>query len=322
MTKPDEGQKGQENSNGRIYLRRAMNAMAAYNERHNLGGMFAGMVLALCDEKEIEAATTNRKTADQLLSEVQLAEKDLAEIGLRFDFNEQAITMFHEGGQIKPKDLRLEIVDAAKLKIFLAEIETSDLEDATLKKDLVEMIRILTRQMAQYYESSDSRGTTVVENASALLSEFRRLGLSEAAQQIEIFWIHSTRHTLREFMSLRTTHCFEGPQSQYFGPNRWHRDATLETYEAYWTATERAIIASLPNRNAAGIILEALNNLIECAEAAIQDMEKIFAEAGATPSTYIQEHTDRIRIAKHYRAAYKQMQSRLAEQAKSRPTMS
>ncbi len=294
-----------------VALRNAFQAMKNYNDQHGIGSMMAGMLSHMLGPNE---EAPKKPSEVQLLQAAMIAESSLGELGLQFDFNEQAgVTMIHKGEIQKPKELRLEIADADKLTGFLRQLKASDLtEDPQLEGDLKQMIWVLSQQMEQYYESSDSRGTTVVDNANALLGEFRRLGMDKEAESIETYWIHSTRRTLGEFMVLSGTQCFHKAGSGGFGPDRWHLDTTTDSYAHSWKRTAQAIQGSLQNPRAISMVTTALDNLIHSAEVAIADMQRILVEKGEEADGYTLGHTERIETARQYMEQYVDMKSRLA----------
>lgn len=319
MPSPDSTKEIDTKQSNCVALRNAFQALKDYNDRHNFGGMLAGMLIKMIDHSE---KIPKKPSETELMHEAIAAEAELGELGLKFDFNKQAgVTMFHQGGATKPKELRLEITDATKLTDFLRQLDATDLEeDNHLTHDLKNMIRILSQQMVQYYESCDSRGTTVVDNANALLGEFRRLGLDEAAVTIETYWIHSTRRNLREFMVLSDTQCFHKPGGGGFEPARWHVDSATARYEEMWKQTEQAIQAAMQNPRAISMVMTALDNLIHSAEVAVADMQRIMEEEGEEAHEYTLQHTERIETALQYKRQYEDMKARLAPSASNNST--
>lgn len=281
--------------------------LSAIEEYNGKSSLFTGLFRRLLQDKSQQdiAAARDRDFEARIRGNLE----GLEAIGLGTNCKKaDGLTIIHEVEALeRPTKIFLEITDISKLLTFLQQFQAADLEsDSNLRKKLEEMIKMLTLSMVQ------TEGVAIVPYAGPLLQEFGRLGLGEAANNIENYWIQNTRGTLATFIDLSDACCFQTPDSKFFSPAKWHEDSNPESYESYWKRTEAAILAALLRPNAKSLVKTALDNLIYSAELAIQKMR---ADLKAILSTeYVEEwHPKKIEIATRYKETYERMRVSLEE---------
>ena len=134
----------------------------------------------------------------------------------------------------------------------------------------------LMKQMSENYnpaKNEDRRWKPLLDNAPILIAEFERLGLGDRTALLEKYMINARRGTLEQFRRLKDAGCFDTPESDSFGPGRWHADSSPKNYEERWKKVYDKVLGLVGDEDANELRQEAATNLITCAQLAVADME-------------------------------------------------
>jgi hypothetical protein len=133
------------------------------------------------------------------------------------------------------------------------------------------------KQMNENYnpaKNEDRRWKPLLDNAPILIAEFERLGLGDRTVLLEKYMVNVRRGTLEQFRRLKDAGCFDTPETNSFGPSRWHTDSRPENYEERWKKVYDKVLGLVGDEDANELRQEAVVNLLTCVRSAIADMER------------------------------------------------
>jgi hypothetical protein len=316
-------------------------SIEAYNLAHNpfreLGANMAGFIpgdrvevgvdqtdiaflAKLASEDNIETTPLEKLTVEREQSfQAAKANSIKAEsIGLGLDFGtDKRVVVFglgedEEGKGKRPKELRLDIIDAGKLISFFKSLTSEDSANTDIRHALVTTAGILIRQLTSYYDvdKPDDRLIELIGNAEVISSELKRLEIFEGVDILDKYLLNARRKTLTEFVKLRDTESLTKPADSGFGPAQWHGDMSPAHYAERWQVMYEAIQNALKNENALPLVNEAIDNLILCASLAVKDMETRLKEP-AINEIYAEIWPASINIAKESLHKLEQLKNRV-----------
>lgn len=296
-----------------------------YNRTHSLFGEFGAFIDTRAQQEVMETGTRSTpldKLAEERENAFEAARANASKarsIGLGFDFGTDERIIFFgmgddEGDKGKrPKELRLDLTDAAKFISFLRSLTPEDIDDKAIQHALTATSGILIRQLTKHYDvkKPDDRLIELLGNAESISNELKRLNVNEGVNILDQYLANARQKTLREFVGLRNTQALQKPEVGGFGPSEWHTDMTPELYKARWQAMSEALRDCLKNENAVPLVHEGIHNMINCAETAIKDMELKLPEQ-AKESHYAKVWPAMLEIARGQLLELQQLKKRMS----------
>jgi hypothetical protein len=255
----------------------AVDAAEAYNRTHGWGALMAEALggeigtddIAKRHEGAGRAALDERFHAQSLGLDFEVIDKK----GMAISID----SLLSSNETKNPKELRLVINNIQVFIGFLKELAPSDLaERPEISEKIGVVMDSLVKQMDENYnpaKNEDRRWKPLLDNAPILIAEFERLGLGDRTALLEKYMINARRGTLEQFRRLKESGCFDTPESNSFGPSRWHADSNPESYEKGWKKVYDKVLGLVGDEDASELRHEAATNLIICARSAVADME-------------------------------------------------
>lgn len=250
--------------------------ISSYNDQFSLGASMAGMLKSLTDriDKE-EGDLPPAKLTKSIDEESQqmtasglnvIHERILNNLGLSLEpVSGKTTTIYSSEGQVGTGEMRLNIQNKDQFGAFLKALTPDQVSQTPLGEHLGELTGILNKQILDNYNLAqpDDAVLTFLGSLDGIVSEYRRLGLTDPANQMAEYLEHSRAGNLREFVALKTSGLLQEP-GKGFGPADWQKDANGEFLRRRWTEALQLLRAMRNNPNSQEMYRQLLSHLNKC----------------------------------------------------------
>lgn len=263
--------------------------ISAYNDQFSLGASMAGMLRSLMDragqdEAEEPVPTQLTKSIDEDSQQMTASglnvihEGTLNNLGLSLEpVSGKTSTIYTSEGAVETGEMRLNIKDRSQFSAFLKALGKAQVTESPLGEHLGELTDILNKQILDNYnlDQPDDETLAFLGSLDTVVNEYKRLGLTTQAEQMEEYLQHSRQGNLREFVALKTSGLMQEP-NEGFGPADWQKDASTEFLERKW---QRAIVLLRQLRNNPNAqemyrqLLDQLNRCLPLAQANLPELQ-------------------------------------------------
>jgi hypothetical protein len=250
--------------------------IASYNDQFSLGKSIFSLIMQhfernIEDEEGEESLALASKIDEQSqhMSASALSvihEATLNNIGLSLEpVSGKSATIYSSEGAVGTGEMRLNIKDRDQFGAFLKALTPDQVSQTPLGGHLGELTGILNKQVLDNYdlEQPDDATLTFLGSLDGIIGEYRRLGLSEQADQMGEYLEHARAGNLREFVALKTSGLLQEP-GQGFGPADWQKDANNEFLRRRWSEALQLLRAMRNNPNAGDMYQNLLTHLNKC----------------------------------------------------------
>jgi hypothetical protein len=172
------------------------------------------------------------------------------------------------------RELRLNIVDEKKFVSFLGLLGLEQVVNTDIEHNLKDLSKMLTNQILQQFgfSSPTSEGFELLSNMPEIIENYKRLGLADSIEKMEIYLIHIRQGDMKEYVEIEKAGLFLGPDDNDWGPAKWQNDATSRILKDHWGRALEVVKVTGVNPKARELYKKLLNHLKYCAENASQDV--------------------------------------------------
>src|SRR3990167_268849 len=198
--------------------------IASYNDQFSLGKSMFSLLMQHVERntkedkgKESPTLTSNIDEQSQHMSASALSvihETTLNNLGLSLEpVSGKSATIYSSEGAVGTGEMMLNIKDRDKFGSFLKALTPEQVSQTPLHGHLGELTEILNRQILDNYDLSepDDSALTFLGSLDGIVSEYKRIGLTQDAAQMEEYLQHSRAGNLREFVALKTSGLLQEP---------------------------------------------------------------------------------------------------------------
>lgn len=171
------------------------------------------------------------------------------------------------------KILELKIEDQDRFMSFLGNLRQDQVAKTDLKYVLEHLSDRLSNQLLEGFgfSSPNDNDYKLFNNFPRIMDDYKRLGLGFLVEKTERYWSHIKQGNIREYAEIEAAGLFKGPNDSW-GPAKWQTDATPEILWRDWGTALEVLKNCRLNPKATKLYKELLNNLINCANVASQNI--------------------------------------------------
>ncbi len=261
--------------------------IASYNDQFSLGKSMFSLLMQniernIEDEEGEESPPLTNKIDEQSqhMSASALSvihETTLNNIGLSLEpVSGKSTTIYSSEGAVSTGEMRLNIKDRDQFGAFLKALTPDQVSQTPLGGHLGELTGILNKQILDNYDLSqpDDAALTFLGSLDGVVSEYKRLGLGEQADQMGEYLEHARAGNLREYVALKTSGLLQEP-GDGFGPADWQKDASSDFLRSRRDGALQLLRAMRNNPNAEDMYKNLLTHLNKCVSIAQGNLPEI-----------------------------------------------
>lgn len=255
--------------------------ISRYNDQFSLGSMMARQLFSFIRLEDEEASTPrglgNEEEYQQMTASAinAIHGGTLDTIGLSLEpVSGKHATMMGLGEQAGEGEMRINVANRNRFTSFL-EVLTPELVESTgLRSNLESLSGVLSQQIFDHY-NLQKPGDEMLElfgGLGTIVNQYKRLGMGEAVEGLEVYLIHTRQGDLREFVAIERNSLLAEP-GKYFGPADWQKDTTPRGLEERWGNALAILQAAKDNPKAHELYQQLKRHLSECIKIARADTE-------------------------------------------------
>lgn len=259
------------------------NDIRNYNNRFSIAPQLENIIFSRIEpegEKNVPAGTNISENEYQKLSAFTLRtshEDTSTKLGLALEpvlGKNQAI--FHEGKIAEIGEMRVNISDHSVFLSFLHVLKPEDIHERELGLNLAFVSLVLSRQVTDNYnlDHPSNEALQFLASLETIVEEYRRLGLHDSAEFIDIYSLHSRQGDLREYVLAYQSGLFKEPGKD-FGPADWQKDTTEDQLVKRWSKALTILYSVESNPKAKDIFTQLLGHLQKCAKSAQENLRTL-----------------------------------------------
>jgi len=262
-------------------------SIASYNDQFSLGKSMFSLVMQHMernmkpeDEQVNTPLTSKIDEESQHMSASALSvihESTLNNIGLSLEpVSGKSATIYSSEGAVGTGEMRLNIKDREQFGAFLKALTPEQVSQTPLGSHLGELTGILNKQILDNYDlkEPDDSALTFLGSLDGIVTEYRRLGLDEPAEQMGEYLEHSRAGNLREFVALRTSGLLQEPGNG-FGPADWQIDASPQFLQRKWLEALRLLRHLRNNPKSQEMYKQLFDHLNKCMNISLSSVDGI-----------------------------------------------
>lgn len=161
----------------------------------------------------------------------------LNDIGLSLEpVSGKKTVVFSSDGEIGNGEMRINIADGQKFISFLGELKPEMIPDSGLDKALGTISGFLIDQLHDQYNlyKGSNESLEFFGSMGLMIDQYKRLGLSGAANDLEIYYKYLKQGDLRDYILIKNKSLFDSLDGENFGPAHWQRDISPKLLEKKW----------------------------------------------------------------------------------------
>jgi len=171
--------------------------------------------------------------------------------------------------------MRMNVHDAARFVAFLASLGENQVTESAIKSELGNIAGTLAQQVVESYNIADLRGDSLelFNGLEAIVSQYKRLGLHEAIQMLEVYLTRMKIGDLQEFIQVQRQRLLVEPG--HFGPADWQKDISAQKLEERWVNAIATLDRCGENEHAVQLYTQLRKHLEKCVQIALEHLPTI-----------------------------------------------
>ena len=274
---PEKGETPQdapehEKSLGEINLGGLVSSLDSYNEQFQPGSMMAESILGSIGEGKSKKNIEQRRE-DELSHILRTHKEELSRTGLGLEPVKTGIVMIESGAKkiTKHLEMRINLVDGKRFIGYLDDLAANPIQESQTDA-LKSIAKSLTAQLTSQYQlenPNDERMIQLLGNLDQIIQKYQKIeanapGLAESVTELAKYSEIARKKYLKEFLWAENASLLNevGDADHYFGPSKWHMDASAESYrDMYWGRAVKVVKAMSKNPNARQFQLDLIDRL-------------------------------------------------------------
>lgn len=250
-----------------------------YNKQFSMGSMMFRMLMShvepnIKDEGESQTTKLSDEEGNQQTDAFFLISTHkslLNNIGLSLEPVSGGVTMMAEGEAASQGEMMINVSDNNRFTSFLGALKPSQTENNALKANLEKVPPILCRQIMTSYNlfAPKQEAVELFKGMEKIISEYKRLGMTESVSELEEYFNHGKQGDLREYVAIKQRSLL-APPGKFFGPADWQGDTSNEGLEFRWNEALAILSKAKENPKAVDLSTKLYGHLKICADLAIQ----------------------------------------------------
>jgi hypothetical protein len=167
--------------------------------------------------------------------------------------NNQIVTTPTKIFSFKSSEIIYNISDHEKFISFLNGLNPESLENH-FKDGLIDISDCLTDQLVDHYDYSypNKNDDEYITNIGPIISQYQRLGMGDAIQQLSVYYEHLNMEVLEDFLTLERANFIVDQKEEPLDPTIWQIEYSPEIFEINWNIAFEILARAKNNPKAKG----------------------------------------------------------------------